>query len=164
MLGAGLGYLTARSQSTGAATIAEAQHKHERELARGERLYDRRASIYEEAIRFAQGMVAHVRATEPLIRFAGETEADLPPMPAPQEQWELQARLHTHGSVGVGDALDELVGDVRAFFAVATTVRTIREHGGQMGDEPRQLNEVRGTVGEALQRLQRRVSEELSSL
>jgi hypothetical protein len=106
------GYI-ARQQRLQAIELAEKAHTHERDLARGDRLYARRAPVYEEMIASVHAVMEHVEATEPVMSFGGGPE--LPPEPSLDDQRAMQAKLRTHGSGAVADALDEFTKHVRTF-------------------------------------------------
>jgi hypothetical protein len=143
--------------------LAEAQHEHERKLARGDRLFERRASVYEAMIGSAHALMEHVEAREPLIAFSGE-EPSLPPEPSLDEQRAMQSKLRTIGSAAVADALDRFTKATRDFFIRATTVRAIRNQRGEMRDEVERMHEAREKAREAMQDLERLVSDELAGL
>jgi hypothetical protein len=60
------------------------QHEHERELARGARLFERRAPVYEEMLKFLAVWRDRVNATEPVWQSDGEPG---PPEPPDFEEW-----------------------------------------------------------------------------
>jgi hypothetical protein len=67
-----------------AVALAEKTHAHEREVARGDRLYESRGQVYEAMMKSVHAMIEHVEATEPIIGYSGEP--DLPPDPTPEQQ------------------------------------------------------------------------------
>jgi hypothetical protein len=98
-------YYTARRQETGQLARDAQQHEHERELARGARLFDRRAPVYEKMLGFLSVWRDRVNATEPVWQSAGDPG---PPEPPDFEEWRaMQARLGTYGSAAVSDAFRE---------------------------------------------------------
>jgi hypothetical protein len=142
--------------------LAGRQHEHERELARGARLFERRAPVYQEMLGQLYVWIAQVNATEPIIEFAGQPE---PPDPPSDEEWrEMEVQLRTFGSVAVADAYGLLADAMHSFFAQAGSLRTIREQGGAVTEPWEQVHEARITVRENLRALERLVSEELAAL
>jgi hypothetical protein len=55
--------------------LAEKSHSHERDLARGDRLYARRAPAYEEMIASVHTVMEHVEATEPILSYGGSSDS-----------------------------------------------------------------------------------------
>jgi hypothetical protein len=53
---------SSRLQQQSAMEIASLQHEHERELARGGRLFERRAAVYEEMLRLLYAWMRYVDA------------------------------------------------------------------------------------------------------
>jgi hypothetical protein len=153
----------ARLQRKTEVKLAEDRQQHERDLARGQRLYERRAPIYEATVAFAAALMAHVEATQPIITFAGEERA-LPPMPSDEDQLSRQAQLHAHGSPEVANAMDELADKVRLFFIQAGVIKTILEQGGPLQNERVELQATREQVRAANRTLRELVSNELASL
>jgi hypothetical protein len=49
--------------------LAAKQHEHEGKLSRGDRLYERRAPVYEAVVAFAYLVMDRIENTEPLITF-----------------------------------------------------------------------------------------------
>jgi hypothetical protein len=101
---AGYGFAEWRSRGDrdAARKVAETTHRHERELARGARLYERRAQVYESMMRVVQPAMENVEARNPIITFSNTPPP--PPEPSLDEQRELQIQLRTHGSKEIGDA------------------------------------------------------------
>jgi hypothetical protein len=63
--------------------LAEKQHAHERELARGDRLYERRAPVYERMMAVVQPTMEYVEARNKIVRLS--VEPLLPPEPSVDE-------------------------------------------------------------------------------
>ena len=109
--------------------LAAKQHEHEGRLSRGDRLYERRAPVYEVVVTFACVVMDRIENTEPIISF-GEPRKPQEPLSDAETQ-AMQVRLRTYGSTAIGDAFDEFADQVRGFWGHAFSVRTIREQGGQ---------------------------------
>jgi hypothetical protein len=143
--------------------LAENEHEHQRELARGERLYARRASVYEEMLGFNYVVMARVEDAEPLIQLAGQQGA--PPEPPSDEEFRtMQVRLRTHCSIEVGNAFDDFAKKAHTFWGHVMVVRTLREQHGQMGNAIVELQAAREEVRNSLRTLERLVSVELAAL
>jgi dihydrodipicolinate synthase/N-acetylneuraminate lyase len=82
--------------------LAEKQHAHERELARGSRLYERRAPVYEAMMGVVQPVMEHVEARNRIITTS--SDPPLPPEPSLEAQRDIQVQLRTHGSKEIADA------------------------------------------------------------
>jgi hypothetical protein len=125
-------------QRQSAKEIAATQHEHERELARGARLFERRALAYEQMLGLLQVWVERVQAAQRIMRYAGEEEPEAPS----REEWQLmQTKVRTIGSRPVGDAYAKAVIAISAFFGQVTRIQNIRQHGG-------------GSVSDALEDMQ----------
>jgi hypothetical protein len=142
--------------------LAEKSHSHERDLARGDRLYARRAPVYEEMIASVHGLMEHVELTEPIVVYSGDPEP--PPRPALEDQRAMQAKLRTHGSRAVADALDEFLKDVRTFEIQVRTFRIVRDQQNDITDVVTKMNDARERAREAMRSIERLVSSELESL
>jgi hypothetical protein len=145
--------------------LAEKQHAHERELARGTRLYERRAPLYQRMMAIVQPTMEHVEARTPIVRLS--VEPPLPPEPEPDEQREMQIELRTHASHEVGQAFHDYVTKVRSFLLNATTYELTREQTGPSDEVARlheQMETARAAAREAADTLARLVAEELAAL
>jgi hypothetical protein len=162
---AGYGFAEWRSRGDrhAAHRLAEEAHGHERELARGARLYERRAPVYESMIKVVQPTMEHVEARNPVISFSNQPQ--LPPEPSVDDQRELQIQLRTHGSKEIGDAFQDLVQRVRSFMLNASTYETIRDQGGRddLAASGTRMHDAREKAREAADKLARLVSDELAS-
>jgi hypothetical protein len=136
----------AKLQRGQALELAEKAHAHERELARGDRLYESRTQVYEAMMKTVHAIREHVEATEPTSSRVDPKQ--LPPLPSPDENRALYARLRTYGSLAVAEAMDHFLMEARRFF----------------GDETSEIQEVRKSVLEAVWDIERLVSEELATL
>lgn len=152
-------------QQVSARELSARQQEHERGLARGARLFERRAPVYEEMLRLLYPWMERVDATERMMTFAGDPE---PPEPPGAEEWRgMQVRLRTIGSGEVADAYEGFADAIRSFFRLVPTMRAIREHGEDAEEAVRvhtELEEARSNVRKTLRSLERLVSDELASL
>jgi hypothetical protein len=137
------------------------QHQHERDLARGVRLFERRSEAYEALLRQLQVWWERVLDTEPMMRVAGTP--DPPEAPTPDEWRPMYVRLRTFGSPEVADLYDEFGQRLQQFFLQAGLLRSAIDR--RQAHEPwLETQKAREEVKDTLERLQRRVSKELSSL
>jgi hypothetical protein len=127
LAGVGATAWSAWTQRTSARELAKEQHTHERDLARGARLFDKRASVYEAMIAYLLIWMQRIEATEPRWRRADEPE---PPEPPGDDEWRaMQVPLRTFGSETVADAYDDLSGKMTGFYAAVGVVHRMREQG-----------------------------------
>ena len=73
-----------------AVELAEGQHVHERELARGDRLYKRRAPVYEAMMGIVQTVMEHVEGRSPILTV--HPSPPLPTEPSVDDQRAVQNR------------------------------------------------------------------------
>lgn len=151
----------ASQQRASARELAESQHEHERRLAQGERLFERRASAYEDMLRALHVWLERINLTMPILKLAGDPE---PPDPPADDEWRaMQVRLRTYGSPAVADDFDYVIATINDFYNQLTATKVAREQG--LPDAPfEKLQAKRETVREALRALERLVSEELATL
>jgi hypothetical protein len=142
--------------------LAGKQHSHERELARGDRLYERRAPVYEQLMGIVVTVMEHVEARQSMMEIG--RPLDLPAEPSLDDQRAVQVRLRSHGSVEVGDAFQEWFQKVRDFQWYASTYESLREGGGEIGNVGAEMQATREQARAAADKLARLVSEELASL
>lgn len=149
-------------QRESAKELAASQQAHERQLASGARLFEKRADLYEGMIGVLQRWSDQVEATEPIFRMANEPEP--PKEPSVEEQRDLNRVLRTFGSREVADAYDEFVKAVKSFFYSAMTLRATREQRGDAQLPWEQMEREREKVREGLREIERLVSDELAAL
>jgi hypothetical protein len=138
-----------RQQRLSSREVAELQHGHERVLARGARLFDRRANVYEEMLVLVFLWADRVEDVSRLMRLANDPD---PPDVPTREEWRgMQARLGTIRSKRVADGFAEFVEALGNFFEQVVRVRNIRLHGGRtrLRGAPRPLNPRRPMYGPA---------------
>jgi hypothetical protein len=152
----------ARIRSKQDLQLAERQQVHERELARGQRLYERRAPVYESMMKVVQPLMEHVEARSPMMTVGPQVQ--LPPEPSIDEQRALQVQPRTHGSVAIGDAFQDFFRKVREFLWRASTYETLREQRAPFGDAGVEMETARAQARDAADTLARLVADELSSL
>jgi hypothetical protein len=161
LAGVGVTAWSIRQQRASAKELAALQHGHERDLARGARLFERRSVVYEGLLTILQLWMERVEATEPILRMAGEPEP--PDPPSPDELRVMNARLRTFGSPAVADAYEAFMDAIRGFWGYVMSLRMTRDQGG--ANLPwQELQDARAKVREALSKLERLVSDELASL
>jgi hypothetical protein len=142
--------------------LAASQQQHERELARGTRLFDRRAPVYGEMVELLYRWLDRVNATEPIMRFADEP--DPVGLPSEEEALKLQARFGTVSSPATFAAFGEAIDALQEFTNHVRVLRTVRQHGGELARELEAVQEARETVRAAVPDFQRVVSDELEGL
>jgi hypothetical protein len=151
-----------KQQRESAKELEASRQTHERLLASGERLFEKRSSVYEQMVGMLRGWLEAVEATEPSI-FSLAGAPQLPEPPSPDEQRALNAKLRTFGSKDVADAYDELAISMFEFSAWALQVRTAIDV--QAAQVPReQLEAARKTVRAHVATIERLVSDELATL
>jgi hypothetical protein len=150
-----------KQQRQSAKELEASRQTHERLLASGARLFEKRSSVYEQMIGMLRRWLEEVAATEPSIfSLAG---APLAEPPSPDEQRAMNAKLRTFGSKEVADAYDEFMRSMLEFNAWALQVHTATEI--QAAQVPReQLEAARKTVHADLATIERLVSDELATL
>jgi hypothetical protein len=154
----------ARQQRESAKELAELQHEHERGLARGARLFDHRAAVYEAMLGFLQAWWERIIDTEPIMRVAGTP--DPPEAPGPDDWRPMYVRLRTFGSPEVAALYEEFTRRAQHFFIQAGLLRAAMNQRGLRNEpEPwQETQDARERVKGTFDRLQLRVSEELASL
>jgi hypothetical protein len=157
------GIVLAQIQRGQAVALAASQHVHERELARGDRLYERRAPTYEAVIGIIQTVMEHVEARSPLARII--PAPDLPTEPSVDDQRAAQIQLRTHGTQEASDAYQDWFRKVRSFQFSATTYENILAQGGaQLDDTRTRMEAARNQAREAADNLARLIGDELAGL
>ena len=149
-------------QRKSAKELAASQQEHERQLASGARLFEKRSDLYERLIGVLHRWMEQVHATEPFFRMANEPEP--PEEPSVDEQRELNRVLRTFASKAVADAYEEFVKAVRSFFYDAMALRAAREALGDARENWEQVEASRSKVRADLAKIERLVSDELASL
>jgi hypothetical protein len=164
LAGIGVTAWGARQQRESAKDLAGLQHEHERDLARGARLFDRRSDVYEAMIDYVQVWWERIADTEPIFRAAGAP--DPPEAPGPDEWRPMYVRLRTFGSPEVTALYEEFSQRTQDFFIQAGLLRAaMNQRGSRQEPEPwEETQDARVRVKDTFDRLQRRVSEELASL
>jgi hypothetical protein len=161
LAGVGVTAWGAKQQRASAKELAEAQQAHERKLASGGRLFERRAAVYERMEGVMHRLAERVEATEPILRMSGDPEPPEPP--TPDEQRAMQTPLRTFGSKAVADAYGTFMQSVLAFFVQATTLRAAREARGAVEEPWREVEDARAKVRANVETVERLVREDLAS-
>jgi hypothetical protein len=126
-------YFTAQREADAQRARDDQQREHERELARGARLFDRRAPVYEEMLKFLNVWRDRVYATERIWESAGDPG---PPEPPNFDEWRaMQARLGTYGSAAVVGCVSRVLGGNRGVLSARgrTADDQARPRGGKLG-------------------------------
>jgi len=106
----------AKQQRESAKELEDSRQEHERQLASGERYYQKLSAIYEDMFGLTRRWRPELVAAEPLTRlFAGEVQ--LPEPPSIDEQNAFAEKLGLFGSTKVGGAYDEFVKSLKEFHA-----------------------------------------------
>jgi hypothetical protein len=161
LAGVGATVWAAAMQRASAGELATAQREHERDLARGARLFDKRGAVYEAMNAYLLTWMQRVESTEKFWRSASEPE---PPEPPSDDEWRaMQVSLRTFGSQAVADAYDELSQKITAFYAAANMLYDMREQGAVTLPH-QEVEDARERVREAHRALVRLASSELATL
>ena len=162
LAGVGVTAWSIRQQRASARELAALQHGHERDLARGARLFERRAAAYEAMLGFLQVIWERILDTEPILRLEGTP--DPPDQPPPDEWRSMYVRLRTFGSTPVASLYDDFANATHDFFIQVNLLRSTRDQPGQGAMPWQQLQDARERVKEIYDRLEVVVSDELASL
>lgn len=150
-----------KQQRESAKELEASRQTHERLLASGERLFEKRSAVYEEMVGLLRLLWEEVVATAPQLTIAGAPP--VPEGPSSDERRAMNAKLHTFGSKDVADAYEEFVTSVVGFHLVASPLRTSHEIPG--ADVLwTQLDEMRNAMRDDLATIELLVSNELASL
>ena len=150
-----------RQQSESAKELAAQQQAHERGLASGARLFEKRSAVYEQMIGVLHRWTELVDRTEPVMTIVNEPEP--PEEPSVEEQRALNAVLRTFGSPAVANAYDDFVKTMRGFFGSVGSFRAARQQGATVTPW-RELHDSREKVHAELKKMELLVSDELASL
>jgi hypothetical protein len=113
----------AKQQRESARELEDSRQRHERLLASGARLYEKRSAIYEDMLGLLRRWRPELVAAAPLMNiFAGELQLTEPPSVA--ERNALMLKLRLFGSTEVGDAYDEFVNSMDDFQTLKGTLST----------------------------------------
>ena len=150
-------------QRKSANELADREHAHERDLARGARLFQRRAEVYEELLGFLMTVNERVNATVPVMTFSGQPEP--PEMPSREKWLAMEARVRTVRSAALADAYEEWRAAVNDFGPRAIAVHEMEiENVPNRGDARMELEAARERVTVARSAIELLVSEELATL
>ncbi len=131
-------------------------------MARGARLFERRAAAYEAMLLFIQVVWERILDTEPWFRRANAPD---PPPPPTGDEWRpMYVRMRTVGSQSVARLYQEFASAAQAFFAVAELMQAARRQPGQIEEPWRELQAAREKVQAIYDELEVLVSDELASL
>jgi hypothetical protein len=166
---------SARQQRLSSIELANSQHEHERALASGARLFEKRAEVYESLLstlliwrdRVELIWRERVQHELPRVRTDGEPE---PPKPPSQDEWRtMSARVGTFGSLNVDTGFMQMVGAINIFFSTADGFIAARDAGHYLSSEEAksardQVQRARDHVVARFEALERLVSDELAGL
>jgi hypothetical protein len=114
-----------KQQREAAKELEASRQAHERLLASGARLFEKRSAVYENMVGLLRRSSPELVAAGPLMNIAGEQQ--LPEPPSLDERRALMVKLRTFGSTEVGDAYDELVNSMDEFHALKWMLSTTSE-------------------------------------
>jgi hypothetical protein len=142
------GEVRGRSERKATVELASAQHLHEREMQLDERLFEKRAEVYESLQAHLYDTVERVRLTRPLLTYAGDS-----PMPpeTSDEAWRwMEVRLRSYGSPEVEAAFMDFLDAVRRFNLAVFDLDQAKEEAGTATKDARlRLDERREAVYDA---------------
>jgi hypothetical protein len=123
-LGLLFGWLQVRGERSHALSLAQAQHQHERQLKRGDRLFEKRGDLYVQLLTFLDRQLLRVERTNPLMTIGPPQD---PPGPEDEEEASrLQAEVGAYGSAEVWKIIMELSDAVRSFFIESSSLDMAR--------------------------------------
>jgi hypothetical protein len=128
LAGVGATAWVAKQQRESAKELEDSRQEHERQLASGERYYEKLSAIYEDMFGLTRRWHPELVAAAPLTRlrlFAGELQ--LPEPPSIDEQKVFAEKLGLFGSTKVGHAYDEFVKSLKDFHAWNGTLSATSE-------------------------------------
>jgi hypothetical protein len=118
----------AKQQRESAKELEDSRQEHERQLASGERYYEKLSAIYGDMFGLTRRWLPELVAAAPLTRlrlFAGELQ--LPEPPSIDEQKVFAEKLGLFGSTKVGHTYDEFVTSLKDFHAWKGTLTATSE-------------------------------------
>jgi hypothetical protein len=123
-LGLFFAWLQGQGERSHRLSLAEAQHQHERQIKRGDRLFDKRGDLYVRLLGFLDRQLMRVERTNPLMTIGPPQD---PPGPEDEtEAAELQAEIGVYGSDEVWKMILELSSASRSFFIESSSLDTAR--------------------------------------
>jgi hypothetical protein len=143
--------------------LAEKAQPHERQLRQGERAYEDRKTTYRRVGTWALVTTQQVQATEPLMRTGQDPE---PPPSLSDEEWsDMLIEVGLFGSPEVSEVMEDFKSKVRGFSGHLMTFRNLAAHEGALrGESAIAINNARGEVTHAYERLTGAMRDELASL
>jgi hypothetical protein len=143
--------------------VARGNRQHERDLQRGERLFEKRGAIYVDLFRWADVHLVRVERTNPIITMGPPLQ---PPDPPPEaELVTMQAQVAVYGSSAVWQLIEEFAQAVRDFFFASSMLEI--EQRRQTADTTRAweaLTEKRTEVRTLHLKLRLQVQQEIERL
>lgn len=150
----------AKQQRESAAELEGSRETHERLLASGARLFEKRSAVYERLVGEVERLAEEVGAA--VVAFVTNEESpddELPERPSDDETRVMTVQLRTFGSKAVADGYENYLKSIDGFW------NALVHYGGQLG--PEDLPKVGEAQARALaerRAVERLVSDELASL
>lgn len=129
-LGLFFGWLQVQGDRSHGLALAKAQHEHERQIRRGDRLFEKRGDLYVCLLGFLDRQLLRVERTNPLMTIGAPQDP-----PGPEDETEsarLQAEVGVYGSAEVWKIILKLSEAVRSFFIESSSLDIARS--GQTGE------------------------------
>jgi hypothetical protein len=152
-----------KQQRDSAKELEDSRQTHERLLASGERLFEKRSAVYEKMVGLLRQWSPELVAAAPLLNIA-LGEGQLPEPPSLDERRALMVKLRTFGPTEVGDAYDEFVNSMDEFHALRWMLSTTSEIPVPDQAARNELEVLRSKALADLAKVERLVSDELASL
>jgi hypothetical protein len=157
------GRLQARDQQNHALKLAESQQAHERRLRTGDRLFEKRGSVYLDLFKFVDLQIARVERTNPTFTL-GPPE-DPPDPPDPDEVARMQAEASVWGSETVWQLVLEFTRAVTGFYLASSSLEAVKGRpGGDLAGAWETLNERRDVVREFYNKIRKQIQDEIENL
>jgi hypothetical protein len=161
-LGILVGWLSSRGERSSALALAKAQREHEREIARGERLYEDRKNAYQGLLRQLHRTMLSVERTHPFLTVGEPLE---PPEPPSEDEWTaMLVGVATFGSAELEEAYATFAAEVRSFQAHAWTFEATRNQRDDISETVTQMDAHRQGARDALKNIERLIRDELAAL
>jgi hypothetical protein len=154
------GYLQSRGERQSARELVELQHTYNRQVARGERMFQARSEAYAALLRQLHTVMMIIERTEPMI---GPT-APVPDRPSDDDWTEMYVRIAMFGSPELNEAFREFGKQWGAFQANAAVFSRVRQGQANAPDTGLDMHKAREAAAKTLREMERMVREELGAL
>jgi hypothetical protein len=152
-----------KQQHESAKALEDSRQRHERRLASGARLYEKRSALYEDMFGLTRRWRPELVAAAPLMNIlAGELQ--LPEPPSADEQNAFGEKLGLFGSTEVGQAYDECVTSMGDFHALKWSLSTTSETIPVSDQQWNQLEALRSKALADLAKVEQLARDELPEL